>query len=832
MRFPFLITITAIALLSVRGYGQIISPFIPQDPTLVQERKLEITEIKATGLKHIRLEYIQTICGLSVGDVINSNGDKIAQSIQRINATGLFSNIKVYTQSTGVNKISVTYGVKEEPRLMNIFFERKGKRHSKRLKKKLTTLTPGYALTKRVVNQSLNTIKKWYYKKGYWGTEVSYYVKPVEGNVNRVNIHFEIDPGNRYEVKSLYFEGSKTFSQRRLKKAFKHIKQDNWWNFFSKASYSPDRMGKAKRKLINFYHNNGFLNAKVISDTAYVYNYKAGKKGIAVQVNVDEGIRYYIRNIKWEGNTLYNDEQLTIALNIKKGEVFNVSKLEKNLTYNRSGSDISSLYQDNGYLFFQVNPKYQFILGDSVDVVVEIYEGEPAVVSEVVFSGNSRTDDDVVRRSLYTIPGNVYSRSAIIRSVRELATIGYFDPENIRPDVEPHPEENEVVIKYDLKESKSTDNLELQGGYGGSYSGFIFSVKFNFGNFSTKQAFKKSGWNLVPSGAGQKVSLGVQFSGSSYRSYSFSFEEPWLNGYPQSLGVQFSYTQNNSYNLFTNRNSDYKRLHFLSSLGYRLRWPDDYFSHRISLSFTQYDVSQLSYLPDGKTQTLTLISAIERNSTDNFISPNFGSKFGLQVEVSPSLGLINIFQQFYKIKTYFQYHLSLAKKLTLSQYHEFGMIGFFHKRNRNEFGRFLVGGVRLEQNQNIIYETIELKAYEGQLSRVISPREEGEVIGGRIYMRYGLELRYPLTTGQQIQIIPYTFFEAGNSYADFHHFHPLNLKRSFGFGTRMFLPIIGLIDLSYGYRLDGVDGTDVLPGKWKFSFNIGAPLLMINILVI
>lgn len=553
----------------------------------------------------------------------------------------------------------------------------------------------------------------------------------------------------------------------------------------------------------------------MLSDSVYTFSYDGDKTGVKVLVELAEGPQYKVRNIEWDGNTVYQDEILSGIMDFEKGEVFNRTKFEENLS-SPNGS-VSSIYQDNGYLFFNASENIIRVAEDSLDIIVNIYEDEIATINKVSFTGNTRTHDDVVRRTIRTVPGSTYSQQAVIRTIRELGTLGYFDPQNITPNLDPDMQEKTVDISYGLDDSKSTSNFEFSGGYGGSNIGVILSAKVNFNNFSLQRAFEEGGWTPIPAGDGQKLSLGVQVTGRGYQSYSFGFTEPWLNGKPTSLGVNFSY------DFINYRGTDEENRLFSTSvsLGKRLKWPDDYFQSNTSIGYQLYDVSNsASFLAEGTSSLLTIRQLIERNSLDNFISPSVGSKLSLSLEVAPPLPG---FSEYYKIKTAYQHHVPIVGKLVLTNSIDYGYIGYFTEDKRSELNRFLVGGTQLQQRQSFLYDNIDMRGYPGGLGQSIAPVVNGRQVGGRLYNTYSMELRLPAVNNEQIQIIPYTFMDAGNAYLNFKQFDPFDLKRSAGFGTRLYLPILGLIDLSYGYRFDGVRGTQVGPGNWEFLFNIGAP---------
>lgn len=784
------------------------------DPTLEIPQAYTISNLEIRGNDYTREQFIINASSLTPGSTINYPGDDISEAIKRLYRVGLFSDVKVLIANKTTTTISLVIEVTEQPRMLK--YEINGvKRSERRDLRDEIRLLAGTAITDANIAQAIREIDEFYREKGLWFTEVETSIKPSEVE-NRSILVFDVKKGKKLEVKDIEFVGADSYSDRKLRKKIKPLKEDAWWKFLGKKTFKEEDFEEGKEKVLAFYRNNGYTDVRITSDSVWVFDYDGDKNGIKVRVNIEEGPQYKIRNITWDGNTVYTDDQLSQSLGFEKGDVFNEEKYEQNLNFNKNSTDINSLYQNIGYLFFQAVPGITKVGEDSLDIHFDLYEDEIATIRRVSFSGNTNTHDDVVRRTLRTVPGNTYSREAIVRSIRELSTLGYFDPQNITPDIIPSPQTKEVDVAFMLDESQSTSNFEFSGGYGGRSIGAIISARLNFNNFSLKRAVQGD-FTPFPSGDGQTLSLGVQVTGTGYQSYSFGFVEPWLNGKPTSLGV------NLSYNFIRYRGFDERNKLFSASvsLGKRLKWPDDYFSTRSVLSYQLYDVAgSTSFLAEGTSSIISIRQVLERNSLDNFISPNSGSKFTLSGEIAPPLPG---FTEYYKIKTNFQHHVPVVDKLVLTSQADYGFIGYLTKDRRSDFQKFLVGGTQLQQRQSFLYDNIDLRGYPGGLGESIAPFEDGRQVGGRIYAKYSMELRYPAVSTEQLQLIPYVFFDAGNSYAEFSDFDPFNLKRSVGFGTRLFLPVLGLVDLSYGYRLDGIEGTSVLPGEWEFLFNIGAP---------
>lgn len=824
--FVSFLAIIGLLTISTDSIAQDSTRFSIEDPTRLAPRQFEIREIQVTGLITARESYLISSSGLRVGDTITIPGDEIPNAIRQLHRTGLFSDIEILHERVS-GGITITIRVQEQPRLQR--YEITGVKRSQRrdLRERLNLLS-GFAVTSSVRSQAIHTIHRFYREKGYWFTEVEVEEELSDDERNRVTLTFNIDPGERIKVREINFYGNEHFSDRRLRKAFSEIKQDRWWRIFKRHVFTKDDYETGIENVLTFYRNHGHRDVRVLSDSVYVDDWRRDKEGVVFDIEIEEGPQYKIRNINWEGNTIYEDEQLTEAFGFYKGDVFNEEKFEENLTFRQDDGDINSLYQNIGYLFFQVNPRIEVVEGDSLDLNFEIYEGDIATIREVSFRGNTKTHDNVVRRNIRTVPGQTYSRSAIVRTIRELGQLGYFNPESIEPDVQPNPENNTVDLTYGLDETEGSDNFEFSGGFGGRQIGVILSARVNFNNFSVQRMFEEGGWNPIPSGDGQRLSLGVQVTGQGYQSYNFSFEEPWLKGRPTSLGVSLSYDYLNYRNRRGLNTPDRRNELFSTSVsvGRRLQWPDDFFSQRLVLTFNRFNVLGFGgVFEDGQADLLTLRHVLERNSLNNPISPSNGSKLNFSAE---SAIPVPNFNQFYKLKTSYQQHNRIAGKLVLSGSAEYGYMGYFGDTGRSNFQRFFLGGTAIQQRQNFLNDNIDLRGFPGGFNGVISPLDENRnLVGGRVYSKYSFELRYPAVSSEQIQLIPYAFFDAGNAFSDLGEFDPFKIKRATGFGARIFLPILGLVDLSYGYRLDGTpahtDGNGLAPGEWEFLFNIGAP---------
>ncbi len=824
-----------------QGFSQTVSDtaktFHIQNPMTQNPQQYKVLGIKVTGVTKTSPSFVISQLGFKKGSTITIPGDDIDKAVKRVYQTGLFSKVQIFRTKTTPEGIYLEVHVREQPKLRA--FKIKGVKKSQRddLKKRLNLL-PGFVITKTSKQQAISSIKQFYKKKGYWSTKVKVESGPLDTTRNNKMLIFHINPGKKLEVKDIAFKGNHVFSDKTLRNSLGSVKEDKWWSFFKKKVLKKDKLQKAKQNLREFYGAHGYLDFQILKDTVKTFDYDQTRlyffhtpaTGLRVQFTVSEGKQYYVRDITWNGNTVYSDKQLAQILDFHKGDVFDKKKFQtKFSSFSPKETSIGKVYQDAGYLFSQIQPRVHVVHGDSVDIDVNIYEDEQATIKKVAFNGNTKTSDDVVRRNLKTIPGNTYSQQAVIRTVRELGTIGFFDPKSINPNLDPDRKNKTVNINYDLKESQSTDNFQFSGGYGGSRIGVILSAKVQFNNFSLQRAIKGEGWNPIPSGDGEKLSLGAQVSGKGYQSYHAGFQQPWLGGKPTSLGVNFSYNRLNYRNIRGLpgylRNTKEKMFSSSVSLGRRLKWPDNYFKFQSILSYQLYDVHHASFLAEGTSNILSLKEVLSRNSLDNYISPTRGSKIKLSGEFAPPLPG---FSQFYKFKALYENNATIVGDLVLTNTIQYGYLGYFGPTRHSNFKRFVLGGTKLQQRQSFINDNIDLRGFPGGQGRGISPRNRnGREIGGRIFTKYSFELRIPAVENQKLKLIPYVFFDAGNAYRNFVDFDPFDLKRSVGPGVRLYLPILGLIDISYGYRLDGIPSTygtnyQVLPGKWQFLFNIGA----------
>jgi len=623
-------------------------------------------------------------------------------------------------------------------------------------------------------------------------------------------------------------------------------------NLFSSSKFIQTDFDDDKKKVIEFYNSKGYRDAEIVTDTVYAHN----DRTINIDFKISEGPKYYFRNIIWTGNYIYTDKQLGSVLGINKGDVYNNELIQKKLQFNPKGMDISGLYMDDGYLFFRINPVEVAVAGDSIDVEMRIFEGEQATINEVTISGNDRTSDHVIRRELSTVPGQKFRRSDIIRTQQKLSQLGYFAPDKIGQNLVPNPANGTVDIEWQVEE-QSNDQVELSGGWGGYY-GFVGTLGLTFNNFSLRNIPHFDNWRPLPVGDGQRLSIRAQANGRSFQSYSFSFTEPWLGGRkPHSLTVSLNSSFQRSlygYGYGTGASSDLSpslQVHSISvGLGRLLEWPDNYFTLTNSLSYLRYILNNYSSglgFSNGVANSITFNTTLSRNSIDNPMYPSQGSTISLSVTLTPPFSLWRNIDyttatpaekykwiEYHKWMFDAKYYLPLdnKKKLVLEAKAHFGFIGKYSTAaGIGPFERFFLGGDGLAGGFNSFIlgqDIIGLRGYPNNsitppdYSQNQSPTGADRIRGGIVYDKLGLELRYPVTTGNAATIYVLGFTEAGNNWNNYDDFNPFKLYKSAGFGARIFMPAFGLIGLNWAYGFDPIplNSRNPISGS-QFHFTIG-----------
>jgi outer membrane protein insertion porin family len=773
--------------------------------------------IKVSGIKYATEIQVIGQTGLSVGDTIQIPSDEISSIIKRLYAQRLFSDVAMYIDSISRDTVFLNLYLQERPRIIRWDFEgvRSGEKSdlNERLK-----LRRGGELSDYVISSSSEIIRRFYVEKGFLQTEVIVKHEADSMVMNGVRVTFVVDRKNRVKIKKINFSGNENVKGSKLASAMKKTKDMRILNFFSSKKFNEKEYEKDKKLIIQKYSERGYRDAKIVKDS--IYYMEDGRLGI--DFVIDEGNKYYFRDITWTGNSMYSAEQLNSILRIGKGDIYDVVSMEKRL-FDAEEGNVTKLYRDRGYLFFRVMPVEKAIVGDSVDVEMRMFEGKPAIFNRIVINGNNVTNEKVARRELYTRPGYLFSQTALERSVRELATMGHFDPEKLSSasgtSVIPNEVTNTVDITYNVEE-KSNSQVELAGGWGGNT--FVGTLGLSFNNFSLSKVFDKKAWKPVPLGDGQQLSIRFQTNGTYYTALSTSFAEPWLFGNkPTSLNISLYYTrQTNSYYFYQNTDQSMEVYGMAAGIGTRLKWPDDRFVLYNELSAQSYKLKDWQYyfiFSDGLSNNISWKIRLQRNSTDQPIYPRSGSDFMLGLQLTPPYSLFRSADTDYKSMTdaqrykWIEYHKwtfkgttynRIAGDLVLMSRAFFGYLGYYSRSlGYSPFEGFIVGGDGMSGYNTYGSETIGLRGYPNSS---LTPRINNSY-SGNVYDKFTVELRYPLVLQAQSTIYALLFLEGGNSWSDIRDFNPFQIKRSAGFGVRVLLPIVGMLGIDWGYGFDPIE---------------------------
>lgn len=843
-----------------------------------------IAGIEVTGLNILDKNAMISLTGLKVGDKIKIPGDAISGAIRKLWKHGLVGDVTINVEKIEDQNIWLIIQLSERPRLTNFYFIGISKSQEQSLKEDLT-LIRGKIVNDALLRNTELAVKKHFVKKGFLNTEVK--IVQEKDTVIRDGIKLKIDVNPRSKVKinkisiagNLEMDDAKIKGQMKgthehprfvlhrtlLKEIFtfkpfdffgsshpvswseaKEFLNDNIkLNIFKGSKFIQTDYEDDKKSIIAFYNSKGYRDAELLMDTVYNFN----SRTINIDLKIEEGPKYHFRNIIWTGNYLYPDQTLNAILAIKKGDVYNRELIDKKLTFNPKGPDISGLYMDDGYLFFRINPVEFAVPGDSIDVEMRINEGEQATINEVTITGNDRTSDHVIRRELYTVPGQKFRRSDIIRTQQRLGQLGYFNAQNIGQNLVPNPANATVDIEWKVEE-QSNDQIQLSGGWGGYY-GFVGTLGLTFNNFSVRNIPHVKNWRPLPVGDGQRLSLQMTANGRTFQNYGISFTEPWFGGRkPQSLTISANKSVSRyagqgatSYNDF---NSSLKVDNISLGLGRVLEWPDNYFTLMNTLSYSVYSVNNAPGYGLGcatcSSVGLKLNTTIARNSIDNPMYPGQGSTISLSVDLTPpysywrNLDYTTATQE--EINKYVEYHkwmfdskfyipLDKKKKLVIEAKAHFGFIGSYTKEQGiGPFERFYLGGDGLAGGVGSFVlgqDIIGLRGYQNnQITPPYASQGQRGPRGGIVYDKFGLELRYPITTGNAATIYGFAFTEAGNNWYNYADFNPFEMYKSAGFGARIFMPAFGLIGLNWAYGFDPFPlGSNNPKSGAQFHFTIG-----------
>ncbi len=784
----------------------------------------ELGGITVTGLQKFSEQAVKVFSGLKVGQEIKLPGDKLSSAIKKLYEQKQFSNVDVYITKIDGNVAYLEFDVVELPKLNKVTIQGVKKGKAEELKK-TNDLTKGVMVTDNLLVTSENYIRKKYQEKGFLNTKVTVDTKKDSSDINTLDILVHIDKGEKIKIKNIFIEGNDAVSDKKLRKIMKNTKKVVLGRFWKKSKYIKDDFKEDLQSIIDKYSEKGHRDARILNDSISWND----DNSIDVHIGLEEGKKYYFGGISYLGNTAYRDDQLNRLLRIDKGQVYNSKVLKERVSGNGKpdSEDIASLYQNSGYLFSQINSVETKVENDSIFVEVRIREDEPATIRKVTVNGNYKTNDHVAYRQLRTRPGYVYSKEQIIRSIRELGQLGFFDPETISPDLKPNFNDKTVDIDYGVTE-KGASQIELQGGYGGG--SFVGTLGLSFNNFSLRNIFNKKAYKPLPTGDGQTLSLRVQKSRFNTTS-SFSFIEPWLGGKkPQSLSFSISQSKQFGFDNATRNVDESQRLNIIGAsigLGKRLKWPDDYFSLSQSISYQLYDLKDFNFnvgaiglLNNGKLNNLAYTINFGRKSAGpNPIFPKTGSDFALGAKLTFPYSLFNDknyadlpleerykWLEYYKISFKGKWYTSLPGKLVLMSNFELGYLGSYNEElGDSPFERYFLGGDGLSNFQLDSRETIGLRGYENNSLSSLS--------GETIYNKFQLEVRYPITLKPAASIYILGFVEGGNSYNGRDDFNPFELKRSAGVGIRIFMPAFGVLGIDFAHGFDPVPGSNVKSGS-------------------
>lgn len=803
----------------------------------------EIADIAISGVKYLDRNALISISGLIIGTKITIPGDDITNALKKFWDHGLFGDAKIYITKIEGELVYLEIYLKERPRLSRFNITGIKKSEIEDIEEKLD-LRRGSQVTDNTILNIETIIKKHFWEKGFFHTEVIIDQTLDTLLKNQVSLNIEVNKNKKVKINDIVFVGNDNFKDSKLRKTMKNTKKRNW-NIFKSSKFVSEEYETDKNALITFYNEKGYRDANITYDSLIDIN----EKRIILTMGIYEGRKYYFRDITWIGNTIYPSELLSAMLGIEKGDVFDNSLLEKRLFTDEDA--VNSLYLDYGYLFSSITPVEIQIENDSIDYEMRIYEGEQATINEVIITGNTRTNEHVVRREIRTVPGELFSKSDIIRTIRELAQLGHFDPEKIEPVPIPDPDNASVDLQYKLEE-KHNDQLEVSGGWGAGM--FVGTIGVRFSNFSTRTMLKPREWgSFIPTGDGQTLSLRAQASGRVYQGYNMTFVEPWFGGKkPNSFSFSIHrsvmrrssrYGGYGTYNYGeVDENTYFKTLGASIGLGRRLKFPDDYFMLYNEIGYSSYNLSNWNYLllTNGTSNILQFTTNLTRNSSGpNPIYPMQGSLFSLSLELTPPYSLFNDkdytiltdaakykWIEYHKWKFKSEWYLNLVDKLVLSTRAQFGYLGYYNEDiGPSPFETFSLGGDGMSGFALYGKEIIALRGYANEsLTPYIdtdpTPTGRNDIPSGNIYTKYTFELRYPLLMNPQSTFFVLTFLEGGDCVHSMDEFNPFIIKRSAGIGLRAFLPMFGLLGVDWGYGFDDVPFRPDASGS-QFHFIIG-----------
>ena len=807
-----------------------------------EPRLYYIRNVNVHGVQYLNPEILKSSAGLIAGDSVYLPSNFISNAISRLWSQRFFSDVKIGAEIEG-DSLDLEVLLKERPRVYNWEFEGISKGKKKDLLEKLK-LKRGSELSDYVIDKNKKLIHNYWAEKGFRNTEVDVRIdndtlRPGQA----VTVTFLIDRKEKVKIGKINFVGNEQFNDKRLRRTFKKTHQKSI-NFFKGAKLNENDYEADKELLIDFYNSRGYRNATIVRDSIYPIN----EKRLGIDLEVSEGNKYYIRNVSWVGNSVYETEGLQQMFGVKKGDIYDKKTMHKQLGIGKEtdpeAASVSSLYQNEGYLMSQIEPAETIIAPDSIDIEVKVFEGKQFTINEVGITGNQRVDDEVIRRELDTRPGELYNRALLMRTIRLLGSMGHFNPEAIMPDIKPV--SNELVnVNWPLEEQAS-DQFNIAGGWGSGT--FVGSVGITLNNLSIKNTFKKGAWRPYPMGQNQRLSLSAQTNGTYYKAFAFSFTDPWMGGKkPNSftLSAHFS-EQNNAYYVWQTSTQYFRTYGVAAGLGKRLNWPDPYFTFYAEASYERYALKNWSsfVMTNGAANLASIKLVFGRNSVDQPIYPRRGSEFSASVQATLPYSLWDgkdykkleqianssnstsaeadranqeryRWVEFHKWQFKAQWFQSFLKNsnLVLMLKAEMGYLGSYNKYKVSPFERYEVGGDGMSGYNIYGIDIIAMRGYEDGALDPGSNYSRG-------YNKYTAELRYPIILKPSSQIYVLGFLEGGNAFDSWKKFSPFKIKRSAGFGVRLYLPVVGMLGIDWGYGFDAPANSSTKSGS-QFHFVLG-----------
>ncbi len=795
-------------------------------------QKYLIRDIKVVGSDYIDPNLLARSIGINKGDSITLPSPAISSAIERLWSQGRYADVEFAAEEVAPNEVLLEITLQEQPRVMNwaVTGVRTGK--AKSVLENLN-LRRNSELSEYVITKNKQSIWREFADKGYRNTEVTEIITPDSINKDMVNVTFDVNRGEKVKIGEINFEGNEEIEDRKLRSSLKKISEVGWnpLTLFKSKKFKEAEYAEAKENLIDYYNSKGYRNAVILTDSVYDIN----EKRLGVQLTVAEGNKYYIRNVEWVGNSKYETEQLQRLFGVSSGDTYDKRSMYKRLGLGREANpddmSVLSMYQNEGYLMSQIDPSEVIVGRDSIDLEIKVFEGRPFTINNVEISGNLRVNDDVIRRELATRPGELYNRSLLMQTIRTLGTIGHFNPESIMPDIQPVT--NSLVdIAWPLEEQAS-DQFNISGGWGNGT--FVGSIGITLNNISTKNFFKKGAWKPYPMGQNQRLSIQAQTNGTYYKAFSASFSDPWLGGKkPNSFTTTVHYSdQNDAYYAWQSSTQHFKTLGVTAGVGKRLSWPDPYFTLYAEAKYERYMLKDWSsfIMDNGHANLLSTTVVFSRNSIDQPTYPRRGSEFTASVQVTPPYSALTgkdysdtsmsdqeryRFVEFHKWNFKTQWYQSFLSNsnLVLKLGAEMGYLGHYNKYKISPFERYEVGGDGMSGYSIYGIDVISMRGYQdGALDPVGSDYSLA-------YNKYTMELRYPIILEPSSQIYVLGFLEGGNGFRSWRDFSPFDIKRSAGFGVRLYLPVVGMLGLDWGYGFDAPSGSSVKSGS-QIHFVLG-----------